>query len=373
MGVLAKVLGTLFDFGAADWRSFVHDSYTDVRGPHGLSAAELAHLICRILDDACKLAQVCRTWCAGLAAWRASWLQGLRHIIPAERPGGHVVNAATILMLLRIGHRNMFDILKVTEELVFKERRWGVALEQMELSHLLPEQGADQDREVFLLRKVSPAFSAFAQELFNGVDASWLPNEAVPERLRYRSTSVRLSEEMVDLLQPTWLRPESLRGRSLLFCDGANGRLLTREGTPLHANFPEAFEKLHAQLSHAYEGLDPPRAALIEVVSGWVTRGQRAGHRPCHFHLFTKPRTDDTCSRCQKSRGWVTLCATMKLRFSVNFVNLGHQRITLKVIAPVVPFMAMSTDRRRMRAKFPGKALRRQLEQILDSKVNLAV
>jgi len=373
---LSASFGALLDFGGAYWRTFVDNSWVDGRwGPRGLSAGALAQRIFDVVANACQIACVSRAWSAGITAWRALWPVGLRRALQVHHLGGAPVTAATVLFLARIGRRGPGEILNITREPAFSERRWGAALEQITMIHKMPEDRRVRrfnSLPVDIVGIVGASFLDFARSLFSGVVASWVDRRMIHEfgrrSARRTERGFEIHEESMSLLEPAWLRPEALRGQAVLLCDGSSGRLLTIDGQTLvtPARFDASRQQLRLQLSRSVPGLDPQRLQLVSYTTGWCSKGLKGGWRPCARHSFGESKRRSDCAQCKKqdTRGWVSLAATSTLKFSVEFPAHGVHDLELRIVAPAIPFVVTSADRKL--EKLPGASGRWQLQRSFD-------
>ena len=351
--LIFELLAMLTDFGSATWRTFVDQSFTDNRGPRGLSVGTVSQRIFEVMADACQIACVNRAMHAGIVAWMSSWPSGLRQALQVHHPGGSSVSLATIMLLARLARRGPGNLLTVTKDPAFSERKWGAALEQIDLVHIIPG-GQDVDNLwSFRHSQIGPAFFDFARFLFSGIEASWVERS---ESLRYSecmlgrdsTENLMAHEERTRFLQVAWWRPEPLRGRTLLLCDGSSGRLCTFDGEDLFGGrLSAALTRLRTQLSGVLPGLGSQHINLDEVHAGWRVSGEKGGHwRTCLEHSFWGRRRN--CIRCKMrdTRGWESLAATCTFVIAIDLPEVGRHDFQIEILAPVVPFVVLSTDRK---------------------------
>eukprot|EP00929_Paragymnodinium_shiwhaense_P088421 TRINITY_DN48743_c0_g1_i1.p1 TRINITY_DN48743_c0_g1~~TRINITY_DN48743_c0_g1_i1.p1 ORF type:complete len:721 (+),score=35.37 TRINITY_DN48743_c0_g1_i1:116-2278(+) len=368
--ILSLVLSTLLCFRDARWRTFVELSHASSRGPRGESGASIAQKIFGVVRQACTLARVCRTWHAGVTSQRKCWQHDVEHVVQVPTPSRAPLKAATLIMLARIGSHAGKSILPVTEWPDFKNAVWGAALESIDWIHHMPEGGRRMDSDDpadFSLVPAAPAMYAFARELFSGVAASWEGSmgteRGVPSFSGYREGDyfVVVSEHM-QLLTFPWCRPEQLRGQALVGCKGADGVLLSPDGAPLvTSRLPGAIRKLRSTLVLLCPGLGPVEIELVDAKQGWSSKSQKKAI-PCFAHRLVGLRTG--CAECDERRGtpgWSSLAATFTLSFSVVSRNGDQSKLDFRVLAPVVPFVSVTTDRRL--GKLPSKVGRAQLKR----------
>jgi len=338
--VSGLVLDAAFNLKVARWRGDAHDL------PRGHTCLELALMLASTFNDLRSASAVCKAWRAGL--FHVHFTGAMRVVLQVAEahedvrvPGPHEY----FKLCLRHYARPMDDGLAITHDPMFRRCAWGVSIDELQLSAPTgwrPAHGNDWTGEPVggMLRKLAPAFYAFARELFPDARLPWSQN-LDRDGMSTHGDGVRT--RWTSLLDDRCGSARFDGDAHLLARCEPNGtpRLFTFAGEQLtsDAHLEPAFRVLESRLAAKSSGL---RVILTGMRHGWSCsyRPQR-GQALCEF--CAEYGLGGGCRQCKEKRGWSTLKAQETLKFQVvGDVPVPH--VELCISGMCVPWFRTTDD-----------------------------